>query len=165
MRAVVLLGSNIEPERNLPEAVRRLRMHCRLLAVSPVYRTAPVGRRDQPAFWNAAVLLETDLPPGRFKDEVLRPIEEALKRRRTSDRNAPRTIDLDLVLFGDFVGQVGARRIPDPDLLRYAHVAIPVASVAGAICHPESGQRLAEIAAVMSSDGVELLGMMLELEE
>jgi 2-amino-4-hydroxy-6-hydroxymethyldihydropteridine diphosphokinase len=84
-RAYISLGSNIDPERNLPEAVRRMASRCRLLAVSPVYETQPVGRTDQANFLNAAVLVETDLAPDELRDEVLGPIEQELGRVRAAD--------------------------------------------------------------------------------
>ena len=60
-RVYVSLGSNIEPERNLREAVRLLASCCKLVAVSPVYQTKAVGKTDQPDFLNAAALIETEL--------------------------------------------------------------------------------------------------------
>jgi 2-amino-4-hydroxy-6-hydroxymethyldihydropteridine diphosphokinase len=60
-RVLIALGSNINSEHNMREAVRRLASCCRLLAVSPVYETAPVGKTDRPNFLNAAALIETDL--------------------------------------------------------------------------------------------------------
>jgi len=59
-RVFIALGSNIDSERTMRKAVRRLSSRCRLLAVSPVYETLPVGRADQPKFLNAAALIETD---------------------------------------------------------------------------------------------------------
>ena len=100
-RVFVALGSNIEPERNLREAVRLLASRCRLLAVSAVYQTQPVGKTDQPDFLNAAALIETELGAAELKTRVLQDIERALGRVRSADKNAPRTIDLDITLFND----------------------------------------------------------------
>jgi dihydroneopterin aldolase/2-amino-4-hydroxy-6-hydroxymethyldihydropteridine diphosphokinase len=153
-RVLVSLGSNIDPERNLQEAVRQLAGHCRLLAVSPVYETAPVGNLDQPNFLNAAALIETDLGPEELKAGVLERIEQNLARVRTEDKNAPRTIDLDISLFGDQVWQVRGRHIPDPDLLRFPHIAYPVADVAPHMRYPETGQTLQEIAHSLPPAGI-----------
>jgi 2-amino-4-hydroxy-6-hydroxymethyldihydropteridine diphosphokinase len=150
-RVFVALGSNINPERNFPEAVRLLSSRCTLVAVSPVYETAPVGKTDQPSFLNAAVLIETELSAQELKTQVLQRIEQQLGRVRTADKNAPRTIDLDITLFGDEVLDIGHRHIPDPDLLRYPHVAVPMADLAPDYVHPESGQTLKEIAESISS--------------
>ena len=145
-RVLIALGSNIDSEHNLPESVRRLSLHCRLVAVSPVYETAPVGKTDQPNFLNAAVLIETELTASELKAQVLLVIEQELRRVRTADKNAPRTIDLDIALFGDQILDLGARHIPDPDILKYPHVAVPLADIAPRWRHPETGQTLQEIA-------------------
>jgi 2-amino-4-hydroxy-6-hydroxymethyldihydropteridine diphosphokinase len=153
-RAFVALGSNIRPEQNLREAMRRLASHCSVLAVSPVYETQPVGTIDQPNFLNAAACIETDLDAAALKKEVLEPIENELKRVRTADKNAPRTIDLDITLFNEEVLDVRGRHIPDPDLLRYAHVAIPIADLAPQYRHPETGQTLEQIAKSLPDAGL-----------
>jgi 2-amino-4-hydroxy-6-hydroxymethyldihydropteridine diphosphokinase len=153
-RAFISLGSNIEAERNLQAAVRLLATRCRLMAASPVYETRPVGKTDQPNFLNAAVLVETELPAAELKDQVLRDIEQALGRMRSEDKNAPRTIDLDISLFNDEVIAVGARRIPDPEILEFAHIARPLADLAPETRHPETGQTLEEIAEGLSHDGL-----------
>lgn len=145
-RVVVALGSNVHKEENLPAAVRLLGQLCRLVAVSAVYETAPAGQPDQPTFFNAAALVETDLDAARFKAEVLRQVEQQLQRERTADKNAPRTIDADLILFNQEVFDLGARHVPDPDLLHYLHVAVPVADLAPDLLHPETGESLAHIA-------------------
>lgn len=145
-RVFVALGSNIDPERNLPEAVLRLSQRCHLVAVSPVYETAPVGTTDQARFLNAAALVETDLGAAELKERVLRAIELEMGRVRSDDKNAPRTIDLDIALFGDQVLDLGKGHIPDPDILRYRHVAVPLADLAPERVHPETGQTLSEIA-------------------
>jgi 2-amino-4-hydroxy-6-hydroxymethyldihydropteridine diphosphokinase len=155
-RAFLLLGSNINPQHNLREAVHRLATRCRLLVVSPVYESLPVGTTNQPNFLNAAVLIETRHTAEELKAEVLQRIEQELGRVRTKDKNAPRTIDLDIVLFNDEVLDLGYRHIPDPDILRFAHMARPLADLAPQYCHPETGQTLAEIAERLPSAGLTL---------
>jgi 2-amino-4-hydroxy-6-hydroxymethyldihydropteridine diphosphokinase len=153
-RVLIALGSNLEPEANMRRAVRRLAARVHLVAVSPVYETKPVGETDQPTFLNAAALIETDCGASQLKREVLEAIERELGRVRTADKNAPRTIDLDITLFGDQVLDVSSRHIPDPDLLKYPHVAVPAADVAPTYRHPETGQALSEIADEMPTDGL-----------
>jgi len=121
-RVFITLGSNINPEYNMQELPSA---RCRLLAVSPVYETAPVGKTDQPNFLNAAALIETDLTAAELKTQVLQVIERELGRVRSEDKNAPRTIDLDIALFGDQGLDVGPRHIPDPDIFKYPHIAVP----------------------------------------
>ncbi|MBN1640505.1 MAG: 2-amino-4-hydroxy-6-hydroxymethyldihydropteridine diphosphokinase [Anaerolineae bacterium] len=153
-RIYVALGSNIDSERNMRAAVRQLAARFRLLAVSPVYETAPVGTTDQANYLNAAALIETKCSAQALKS-ALQEIEHALGRVRTADKYAPRTIDLDIALFNDQVLEVGGRHIPDPDLLRYAHIAVPLGDLAPGKRHPETGATLYEIAAALPRAGLE----------
>lgn len=150
-RVFISLGSNIDPERNLPEAVRRLAARCRLLAVSPVYETQPVGTINQPRFLNAAAMIETELTAASLKRQLLQVIERELGRVRTEDKNAPRSIDLDISLFNDEVLLLGHRRIPDPEILEFPHIARPLADLAPEYRHPETRQTLEEIAQSLPS--------------
>lgn len=147
----VSLGSNIEAEQNLAAAVKLLAATGGLRALSPVYETVPVGLRDQPNFLNAAALVETQLGAERFKVEILAGIERALGRVRTADKNAPRTIDADIALFDLDIFELGHRHIPDPDLLKFPHVAVPLADLAPDLIHPETGETLAQIAERLSA--------------
>jgi dihydroneopterin aldolase/2-amino-4-hydroxy-6-hydroxymethyldihydropteridine diphosphokinase len=144
-RVLLALGSNINAEHNLQVAAQRLASRFHLRAVSPVYETAPVGKTNQPNFLNAAASIETDLAAAELK-QALQAIEQELGRVRTDDKNAPRTIDLDISLFDAQVLAVGQRHIPDPDILRYPHIARPLADLAPQQRHPETGQTLQEIA-------------------
>lgn len=153
-RVFVTLGSNIEPVRNLAAAVEHLRDQVTVLSVSPVYETPPVGTRDQPNFLNAAVLITTPFSADELKVGVLQPIEQALGRVRTEDKNAPRTIDLDIALYNYEILDLGFRHIPDPDLLAHPHVAVPLADLAPYYVHPETGRTLQEIAAGLPQSGI-----------
>jgi len=150
-RIFLLIGSNINKEDNLPAAVTMLHRLCHVKDLSSVYETIPMGLKDQPNFFNMAALIETDLDPCQIKLQVIQPIEIELQRQREADKNAPRTIDLDIVLYNDEVfdyvpsnGQT--HHLPDPDILRFAHVAVPIAELAPDKLHPETGQLLSEIA-------------------
>ena len=146
-QAVISLGSNIDKEKNLPTAVKMLGIKCNLLSVSNIYETAPAGQKEQPSFWNAAVLVDTDLSPEGLREHILAPIETKLKRIRTTDKNASRTIDVDLTLFNDEIIDLDeTHHIPDPDLLKFIHVAKPVSDLIPNALHPETGQSFEEIA-------------------
>lgn len=155
-RVFVSLGSNIDAETNLTAAVRHLRNHdaVEVIATSRVYETAPVGTVDQPNFLNAALLIRTPLSAEALKAGPLWEVEQVLGRVRTADKNAPRTIDLDIALFNYDVLDVGVRHIPDPELLTRAHVAVPVADLAPYYIHPETGATLEEIAARLPVEGI-----------
>jgi 2-amino-4-hydroxy-6-hydroxymethyldihydropteridine diphosphokinase len=160
MEVLITLGSNIDRERNIQRALAELERHPRLrvLAVSPVYVTPALGADGQPSgqadFANAAVRAETDLEPAALR-QALRAIESAMGRVRTQDKFAPRPIDLDLAFYGREIIETEGRPLPDPDVLRFAHVAVPLADVAGEWVHPQTGQTLAEIAAALTNQKVE----------
>lgn len=149
--AYLSLGSNLAKERNLPAGVRLLAQHGRVVAVSAAYESDPVGNPGDPTFLNAALILETPLDPSALKATLLRMVESQLGRQRTDDPNAPRTFDADISLFNDQILELGHRHIPDPEILQYAHIALPLAEVAPDYRHPETGETLAAIAAGLSA--------------
>jgi len=143
--AFISIGSNLDPEHNLARAIERLSRLGRLRGISGVYQNPAIGDRPQPDYLNAAVLLEVDRAPDALRAE-LRRIEAELGRVRTSDKNAPRTIDLDLSLLSDQIYRGPGFQIPDPGITRLPHLAIPLAELAPEFRHPELGETLAEIA-------------------
>ncbi len=143
--AFVSLGSNIEPGRYLPLAAGRLRGLGEVLAASRVYRNPALGSRPQPDYLNAAVLLRTVVAPLRFREQ-LRRIEADLGRTRTADKYAPRTIDLDLCLYGTVVFDSPELKLPSPDILRRAYLAVVLAELAPDLPHPTTGEPLQAIA-------------------
>jgi 2-amino-4-hydroxy-6-hydroxymethyldihydropteridine diphosphokinase len=145
-RAYLSLGSNLEAERHLPAAVALLGRFGRVRAVSTVWESPPLGFSDQPNFLNAVVLLETDLSAQALRDEAIAWVEAELGRVRTPNKNAPRTIDIDIMLFNDDILQVNRRRIPDPELLQRPFVAVPLAEIAPDYVHPETGQTMQDVA-------------------
>ena len=146
MRMFVSLGSNIRPRHHLPLAVAELRRRFQVVAVSPAYRTAPVGDEDQADFLNLAVELASDLTPERAQ-AALHDIEQILGRERDATRRfGPRTIDLDLVLVAGTVGRFGSLELPSPLLAREPFVAVPVADLAPELVHPVLGVSLSEVA-------------------
>jgi 2-amino-4-hydroxy-6-hydroxymethyldihydropteridine diphosphokinase len=145
--AYLSLGSNIEPEENMVAAVKLLAELTYLVAVSPVWETKPIGLTSQPNFLNAAAIVKTNLGVERFIENVAHNIERRTGRLRQPNKNVPRTIDIDLILFNRQVLQLEPHHIPSPDLLNRAFVAIPLASIAPDVYHPVTGQTLQEIAA------------------
>ncbi|HEC21895.1 MAG TPA: 2-amino-4-hydroxy-6-hydroxymethyldihydropteridine diphosphokinase [Chloroflexi bacterium] len=151
------LGSNVEPETNLRRAVHLLAERLPIRAVSRVYRTVALDANgqplpDHPPFLNAALLGETTLPPAALKFDVLRPLEARLGRSRSGHDRIIHPIDLDLVLYGDLVldDPASGLRLPDPDILTRAYMALPLADLAPDFIHPVTGQTLAEIAAAFA---------------
>jgi 2-amino-4-hydroxy-6-hydroxymethyldihydropteridine diphosphokinase len=126
-RAFVGIGANLgDPVARVREATAALAglPHTRLVASSSLYRTAPLGYTAQDDFVNAACLLETDLAPRALLDR-LRAIEEAAGRERPF-RNAPRTLDLDLLLYGGETIAEPGLTVPHPRLHERAFALAPV---------------------------------------
>lgn len=145
--ALLTLGSNIEPERNMVAALDAIDERFGVEVVSSVYEADPVGAPGMPRFLNAAVRIRTAVSPRDLKFRVIRPLERRLGRVRTEDPNAPRTIDIDLAAVEGLVIEGEDLRLPDPDILTRAHLALPLADVAPAFEHPTEGLTLGEIAA------------------
>ena len=95
---VIGLGSNIDPEANLEQAVLELKSRFKVSKRSQWIRTKPIGIQDQPDFYNGALLLETELEQISLKKELKR-IEDILGRDRSLPKFGPRTIDLDILIW------------------------------------------------------------------
>ena len=156
------VGSNINPEHHLLQALSRLKEICTVVQTSPVYETIPVGYVEQDNFLNAAFHVQTEDDPETLKTRLLA-IESQLGRvRDPNNKNAPRTIDLDIALWDEAVFDYGLGEkgwhIPDPDILRFIHVARPLADLASDMIHPETGEILGSIANGLPSGGLVLWG-------
>jgi 2-amino-4-hydroxy-6-hydroxymethyldihydropteridine diphosphokinase len=133
--AYIGLGANLgDRHENLREAVRRLRKLGRVTAVSSLYETAPVGYVDQPPFLNAVVGLETRHGPQELMAALLA-IERDLGRTR-SFQDAPRTLDLDLLLYGEATFATQDLTVPHPRLHERLFVLEPLAEIAPDAWHP-----------------------------
>lgn len=143
-QAYLSLGSNIRPEFYLPRAVEMLKKYGQVTAVSSIWETLAVGS-DGPNFWNACVGFLTDrTTPAELKEEVIRPIETALGRVRGADKYAPRTIDLDIILFdGEPIN------VP---FWEYAFVVVPLAELLPEIRHPVREGQLHQVAQQMQTE-------------
>ncbi len=154
--AYVALGSNLGDRwATLETAVRRLRAEpgLRVTAASAFYETAPV---DCPPgsgeFLNAVVAIETDRSPENVLELLLR-IERQFGRVR-SEPNSPRTLDLDLILYGDRVIRTPALTLPHPRMHLRAFVLVPLAEVAAGAVHPVLGRTVGELAAAVATDDI-----------
>ena len=124
---VIGLGSNIDPEANLEQAVQELKSRFKVSKQSQWIRTKPIGIKDQPDFYNGALLMETELEQQSLKKELKR-IEDLLGRDRSLPKFGPRTIDLDILIWNkkvvdkdyyerDFLRKGVEEIIPDLELI------------------------------------------------
>ena len=132
------LGTNLGDRRaNLRDAVARLRHLVEVEAISSIYESDPVGYADQPSFWNMVTRVSTQLSPQELL-AGLTGIERAMGRMR-SFRNAPRIIDLDVLLYGDLVLSERGLQLPHPRMTGRAFVLRPLAELAPALRDPQTG--------------------------
>ncbi len=153
------LGSNLaEPERQLREAVQAIAALERstLLAVSPFYASDPLGPPDQPRYVNAVAALATALEPLALLDALQR-IELTQGRERKAERWGPRTLDLDILLFGDRQIAEPRLQVPHYHLHARAFVLYPLADVAPADLRLADGRSLAQLLAACPFVGLERL--------
>ena len=133
--AYLSLGSNIgDRENHLRDAISRLAEPGRVLAVSSFYETEPVEFADQAWFLNCAVKLETSRTPAQLLAEIL-DIEQQLGRQRIQ-KKGPRTIDIDILLFGDIIVDTRELTIPHPAMAARRFVLEPLAEIAPEAQHP-----------------------------
>jgi 2-amino-4-hydroxy-6-hydroxymethyldihydropteridine diphosphokinase len=146
------IGSNIDKEVHIPSALAELERRFGPLAVSAIYESAAVGF-DGPVFHNLVVRLSTDLPVRRVS-EILTEIEEQHGRTRDCRKFSSRTLDLDLLLYGDLVLEEGKLKLPRDEITRYAFVLEPLAEIAPDARHPVSGERYADLWARFDKSGL-----------
>ncbi|HEX6822509.1 MAG TPA: 2-amino-4-hydroxy-6-hydroxymethyldihydropteridine diphosphokinase [Candidatus Sulfotelmatobacter sp.] len=133
--AYLSLGSNLRNrEQNLEEAIRRASALGRVVAVSSRYETEPVEVTDQPWFLNCVLALETTAEPAQLMRELLR-IENQMGRQRLV-KKGPRSIDIDILLFGNAVVNTPDLTIPHPEMTRRRFVLEPLAEIAPELLHP-----------------------------
>jgi 2-amino-4-hydroxy-6-hydroxymethyldihydropteridine diphosphokinase len=143
MKAFIGLGSNLgERETHVRLALDDLaRMpETRLVRASSLYDTEPVGEVDQPNFLNAVAQIDTELTARQLLWN-LQLIERRLGRVRTR-RWGPRTIDLDLLLYGDLIVDEPDLQVPHPELLKRSFVLVPLLELDPALVHPATGETL-----------------------
>ena len=144
----LILGSNVDRERCYPLAVKKLAELGEIAAASPIYETEPIGmEKGADRFFNGAVLLLTELAPEELKTGLQEDVEKALGRvhsRENPGGPGPSTWTSPCGTIP--VGEILGRPVPDPGILKYVHVALPLADLAPDFIHPVDGRTLAEIA-------------------
>jgi 2-amino-4-hydroxy-6-hydroxymethyldihydropteridine diphosphokinase len=139
----VAAGSNVAPEENLARAVAELKRQFPGTRVSPWYRNRAVGFSGDD-FINLVAGFSTELTLAEVLDK-LHAIEALCGRTRDAARWAPRSMDLDVLLYGDLVCDEGRVKLPRPDLLKRAYMLGPLAALAPAVMHPTERLSIAEL--------------------
>ncbi|MFQ3549125.1 MAG: 2-amino-4-hydroxy-6-hydroxymethyldihydropteridine diphosphokinase [Armatimonadota bacterium] len=157
--AYIGIGSNIEPEINIKIALIELSKKLNLKAISNFYITEPFGTDKGDIFYNGAVEVETNLEPYVLKYDLCRKIEEDLGRFRTDDKYAPRTIDLDILVYDNICINEPELVIPDPDIYKRPFVCVPLYELAPNLILPDTKKSLAEIAQSAPLDNMKELSV------
>jgi 2-amino-4-hydroxy-6-hydroxymethyldihydropteridine diphosphokinase len=148
-------GTNLgDREANLKIARRQLAASLRIVAVSPVYETAPWGYLDQPAFLNQALRVETSFSPLELLAFLKQ--TEVQMGRLPSLHYGPRLIDLDILFYHDQVIHLPELVIPHPQIEKRAFVLVPLADLAPDLRHPLTGESVKEMLEKIGRDGVGL---------
>ncbi len=150
--AFIGVGSNIQPERNIIEALARLSKQVDITGISFFYKTTPLLRKNQNDYLNGVWQISTSIPPKELKFSVLKKIEQELNRNRQSDKYAPRTIDLDILLFGDMVIHEDNLTIPDPDIYKRSFIAFPLSELNPDLIMPDTKKPLVDLLSSLSKD-------------
>lgn len=155
MRVYLALGSNLaDPLHQVQSALDALAAipQSRLVACSSLYRTPPYGPADQPDYLNAAVALDTELSPEALLDHTQR-IELEQGRVRKDHRWGPRTLDLDIMLFGDLTLATTRLTVPHYDMHNRAFMLLPLREIAPDL-HLPDGTRIADLLAPLDSSAI-----------
>lgn len=148
MRKLVYLslGSNLgDREANLKDAIVRLGSVGRAVAISSFYETEPVQFAQQPWFLNCAVALETEKMPKQFLSAILSIEQEMGRKRQASKLKGPRTIDIDILLFGSSIVDTQTLTIPHPRMHERRFVLEPLAEIAPEYRHPVFKRTIREL--------------------
>lgn len=157
-RAVVGVGSNLDPEEHVVAALEALAAEpgLEVLRASSAYRTEPFDADPgSPPFVNLVVVVDATLPPVELR-AALKRIEARLGRPSRHSRTAPRVIDLDLLFYGDQTTPGPGLVLPHPDGAK-PYFAIPLAEVAPDLADPATGERMRDRAARLQRSGIEPL--------
>jgi 2-amino-4-hydroxy-6-hydroxymethyldihydropteridine diphosphokinase len=141
----LLIGSNIQPQTNIAAALQMLREKNPIVECSGIWQTTAYGS-EGPDFLNIVVKIESDLERDAIKEQIIRPIETQLKRKRTANKNAPRTIDVDIIIYDE--------QVMDQGLWNKFFITVPVAELLPQLKDPDTGTSLRDTAQEMIAQGL-----------
>jgi 2-amino-4-hydroxy-6-hydroxymethyldihydropteridine diphosphokinase len=138
------LGTNVgDRKQNLTQALELLSVHVSIEKLSSVYETEPVGLKEQPFFLNAVCRISTDIRPAPLL-RLAKKIEAGLGRK-PGPPNAPRPLDIDILLYGKQVISTQDLTVPHPRLVERAFVLVPLAEIAPDLIHPVSNKTVMQM--------------------
>jgi 2-amino-4-hydroxy-6-hydroxymethyldihydropteridine diphosphokinase len=143
-KACLLVGSNIDPVVNTQKAIYLLSKNVKIISVSTTWETEAIGSPGS-NFLNTALLCLTNLSADQLKEQALKKIENKMGRIRISDKNAPRTIDLDIVLYDD--------RLIDTNLWSHLYMALTISELLPDLTNPQTNDSLEYTAKVLHLQG------------
>lgn len=141
-QAILLIGSNIDPAANIKKALELLNSSLQISRESHLWKTEAVGSKG-PDFLNMALEVETSLNADRLKTDIIASIERELKRIRTADKYAQRTIDIDIIIFNG--------RVLDLNVWTKLFIALPVSEIIPCLTNNTTGETLIEIVEKLKS--------------
>jgi 2-amino-4-hydroxy-6-hydroxymethyldihydropteridine diphosphokinase len=148
-QAILLIGSNIDPEININKALDLLKCSSQIKKMSGIWITEAVGSKG-PDFLNVAVQVNTGLTSDKYKKVVISPIETELGRVRSNDKYAPRTIDIDIIIFNG--------KVLDTNIWNKLFIALPVSEIIPVLKNESTGEILIDtVEKLKSSAKAELL--------
>lgn len=136
------LGSNRDVDANISAGIRALREAFDKVSISPVYRSPAVGFEGSD-FLNCAAVIRTTLALGELKQWLV-DLEDHHGRDRSQPKFSDRALDIDILLYGDLVGEHDGLELPRDEILKYAHVLKPLADLAPDLEHPVTGVSFSE---------------------
>ncbi len=142
IKVYLSIGSNVYPEVNFPKGVALLEKVCKIVSLSDIWETPP-AHASGPNFLNAACCLLTSYESDSLKHNVLREIEKQMGRMRTTDKNAPRPIDFDIIIYNDTV--IEAR------IWTEVFLAVPLAQLLPDLRNPQTNETLADAATSLAA--------------
>lgn len=156
------LGSNVEPVRHLRRAIAQLRNSFGALLVSPVYESVAVGFSGD-NFLNLVVALDTELAVGALSS-LLRGIEADNGRVRDTEKFSSRTLDIDILTYGEAVGLIEGVALPRDEIERYSFVIKPLADIAANQIYPVTGVSYGELCEQLTANDKSLWRVDVDLE-
>lgn len=154
MSIFIGVGSNISQDKNILKALALLQKSLKVIKTSTFYQTKAIGPQKQDSYYNGVWQIESTLPPEEIKFNILRKVENNCGRTRSSNKFAPREIDLDLLLYHDKMISYSEMKIPDPDLYSRNFIAFPLAELDPNLVIPDTKKTINAIISSMKKDNM-----------